>query len=336
MTNVCDPPFTGRGAFDWGSPAARSGRVQNERLDYSLPETESSKEKPKSISFSGYGISAESCTLAMFRHLFHRGFPYMSASHEQRILLHKHSRREFRQRMQSGELKACIIPVAATEQHLEHLSMEHDWRSVMHIACEAASRMQPAVIVAPAMNIGISEHHMQHIGTLSALPGSWLGVLFDVIRSMHHAGFNQIIVLNGHGGNVAPCLGNWGQFQQRLAFSSPHPAAKIPASQSGQERQPNLHFVSYWDLLPKEIAEATLKTKRWPGHAQEFETAFALAAFPENVRHDAMRDQLDQEPLAATAETGQKLIDAIVVEVARYIQGMIDGKNVAPVPEFHP
>ncbi|MBI3861390.1 MAG: creatininase family protein, partial [Planctomycetia bacterium] len=190
----------------------------------------------------------------------------MPAVNEQRIYLHKHSRREFRQRMQSGELKACIIPVAATEQHLEHLAMEHDWRSVMHIATEVASRMQPAVIVALAMNIGISEHHMQHIGTLTALPGSWLGVLFDTIRSMHQAGFQQILVLNGHGGNVAPCLGIWGQFQQRLAFSAPHPAAKQPPRQ----HPANLHFVSYWDLLPKEIAEATLQTKRWPGHAQEF------------------------------------------------------------------
>jgi creatinine amidohydrolase len=256
----------------------------------------------------------------------------MPANREQQIYLHKHSRREFRQRMQSGELRACIIPVAATEQHLEHLAMEHDWRSVLHIAGEVAARMQPNVIVAPVMNIGISEHHMQHIGTLTALPGSWLGVLFDAVRSMHHAGFQHIMVLNGHGGNVAPCLGIWGQFQQRLTFSQPHPAVQQPA----RELSANLHFVSYWDLLPKEIAEAALKTKRWPGHAQEFETAFALAAFPENVRHDAMHDQPDQEPLAATAEAGQKLIDAIVVEVAKYVQGMIDGTNVAAVPEFHP
>jgi creatinine amidohydrolase len=256
----------------------------------------------------------------------------MAASREQQIYLHKHTRREFRRRMQSGELKACIIPVAATEQHLDHLAMEHDWRSVMHVAAEAAARMQPGVIVAPAMNIGISEHHMQHIGTLTALPGSWLGVLFDAIRSMHHAGFQNILVLNGHGGNIAPCLGIWGQFQQRLAFATPHPAAQQPA----RERSANLHFVSYWDLLPNEIAESILKTKRWPGHAQEFETAFALAAFPENVRHDAMRDQPDQEPLAATAEAGQKLIEAIVVEVIKFVQGMIDGTNVAEVPEFHP
>lgn len=233
-----------------------------------------------------------------------------------RVYLHKHTRREFRERMQKGELKACVIPVAATEQHLEHLAMEHDWASVMHIATLAAHTLQPNVVVAPAMNIGISEHHMRHIGTLSAMPGPWLGVLHDTIRSMHHAGFRNILVLNGHGGNVAPCNGMWGQFLQRFEC--------------------NLQFISYWDLLPREIAEANLSTKRWPGHAQEFETAFAMAAFPENVRHDAMRDQTDREPLAATAAAGQKLIDALVAEVAKYVRGMIDGTNVTEIPPFHP
>ena len=235
---------------------------------------------------------------------------------DSRLFLHKHTRREFRERMRGGELKACIIPVAATEQHLEHLAMEHDWRSVMHIAVEVARRLDPQVIVAPAMNIGISEHHMRHIGTLSALPGSWLGVLFDTIRSMHHAGFTNILVLNGHGGNVAPCRGMWGQFLQRLEI--------------------NLFFESYWDLLPADVAKAHLKTKRWPGHAQEFETAFALAAFPENVRREAMHDQADREPLEATAEAGALLIEAIVDQVSRFVQGMIDGTNVAEIPPFHP
>ena len=240
----------------------------------------------------------------------------MSQPDDSKILLHKHTRREFRQRMQNGELKACIIPIAATEQHLEHLCMEHDWRSVMHIATQVADRLRPQVIVAPAMNLGISEHHMNHIGTLSALPGSWLSVLFDAIRSMHSAGFTNILVLNGHGGNIAPCQGMWGQFLQRL--------------------QINLHFESYWNFLTSEVADANLKTKRWPGHAQEFETAFALAAFPENVRHDAMQDQEDKEPLEATAEAGQAMIDAIVDVTAKFVTGMIEGKNVAEIPPFMP
>ncbi len=240
----------------------------------------------------------------------------MAAAGEAPVLLSKLTRREFRERMQSGELAACIIPVAATEQHLEHLAMEHDWRSVMHIATHAAQRLQPRVIVAPSMSIGISEHHMRHIGTLTAMPGSWLGVLFDTIRSMHHAGFSNILVLNGHGGNVAPCRGIWPQYVQRLEI--------------------NLQFHSYWDLLPKEIAESHLKTKRFPGHAQEFETAFALAAFPENVRHDAMQDQPDKEPLEATAEAGAALIEEIITRVSDHVAGMIKGDNIAEIPPFHP
>ena len=38
-------------------------------------------------------------------------------ANDSEILLRKLTRREFRNRMQGGELKACIIPVAAIEQH---------------------------------------------------------------------------------------------------------------------------------------------------------------------------------------------------------------------------
>jgi len=231
------------------------------------------------------------------------------------ILLGKHTRREFRERMHSGQLKACIVPVAATEQHLEHLAMEHDWRSCNHIANAIAQRLSPHVIVAPSMSIGISEHHMRHKGTLSAMPGSWLATLYDTIRSLRSAGFENILVLNGHGGNVAPCEGIWPQFLQRLEI--------------------NLQFKSYWEFLDPAVAEANLKTGRYPGHAQEFETAFALAAFPENVRHDAMAEQTDQEPLSATTEAGQAMIESIVENTSRFLADMMNGDNRIEIPKFH-
>ena len=235
---------------------------------------------------------------------------------EAEILLPKLTRREFRERMRSGELSGCVIPVAATEQHLEHLAMEHDWRSVLFIATEVARRLAPRVLIAPAMSIGISEHHMRHPGTLSAMPGSWLGLLHDSIRSMHQAGFKNILVLNGHGGNIAPCQGIWGQFQQRFEI--------------------NLQFRSYWEFMPADLARAHLKTGRFPGHAQEFETAFALAAFPENVRSAAMADQADREPLQATAEAGRAMIAGIVEGVTRHLSAMLDGSSVEAIPSFMP
>ena len=201
--------------------------------------------------------------------------------------------------MASGELAGCLIPVAAIEQHLEHLAMEHDWRSVTHVAHAVAERLQPGVLVAEGLMAGISEHHMRHIGTLSALPGSWLGVLFDTIASMHRAGFTNILVLNGHGGNINPCKGIWSQFLQRFEI--------------------NLFFHSYWDFLSDDVARAHLKTGQCPGHAQEFETAFALAAFPENVRHDAMREQEDKAPLEATVEAGAAMMNPAARSAGRWI-----------------
>ena len=208
-----------------------------------------------------------------------------------RIQLHLHTRREFRERMSSGELKACIIPVAAIEQHLEHMAMEHDWRSVNHIAEQVARRLMPQVLVAQGVMAGISEHHMKHPGTLTLSPATFLAVLGDLIDSVARAGFTNILVLNGHGGNIVPCRAVWDQMLRRF--------------------QVNLHFLPYWDVLNKSDAEL-LETKDIPGHAQEFETAFALAAFPENVRSQAVVDQSDQAPAKATAEAGQELINRTV------------------------
>ena len=135
------------------------------------------------------------------------------------VLLRKHTRREFRDRMMGGELKACIIPVAAIEQHLEHLAMEHDWRSVMNIAVRVANQLRPQVLVAEGLMCGISEHHMKHPGTLSLTPATFLAVVHDLVDSVVRAGFRNVIVLNGHGGNVVPCRSNWDQFLRRFQIN---------------------------------------------------------------------------------------------------------------------
>src|SRR5947209_1901015 len=135
------------------------------------------------------------------------------------VLLRKHTRREFRERIRSGELKGCIVPVAAIEQHLEHLAMEHDWRSVSHIATGVAERLRPSVVVAEGLMAGISEHHMRHPGSLSLRAGTFLAVLADLIDSLVRAGFKNVLVLNGHGGNTGPVDGAWEQFLRQAQIN---------------------------------------------------------------------------------------------------------------------
>ena len=237
------------------------------------------------------------------------------------IWLGKLSRREFRTRMDSGELQLAILPVAAIEQHLEHLSMEHDWRSTKLIAGAIAQSLAPRALVAEGLMAGISEHHMTHRGTLNLQPGTFLMVVSDLLDSLVRAGFSNILVLNGHGGNVAACDAIWDQYLRKY--------------------QANIHFLPYWDVLTQQDAQDLLDSgtrlpQDLPGHAQEFETSMALHLFPENVRQDIWKDQSDPTPSMATAEKGAVFQRRIVERVTAYAQDMIDGKRTHPVPPFHP
>ncbi len=243
------------------------------------------------------------------------------SSNPSEVLLRKLTRREFRTRMTAGELRGCIIPIAAIEQHLEHLAMEHDWRSVSLVATRVAERLQPHVLVAEGLLAGISEHHMRHPGTITLRPGTFLNVVADLVESMIRAGFRHVLVLNGHGGNAEPCRGIWDQFL-RL-------------------NQVNLHFLSYWDVLTESDAKELLRgghrlPQDLPGHAQEFETSVALAAFPENVRTAIWTDQPDPKPALATAETGHAFLERVVDRLTEYMRSMLEGKKVALIPPFHP
>ena len=190
-----------------------------------------------------------------------------------------------------------------------------------HVAEAVAARHVPNILIAPGMMVGISEHHMRHPGSVTLTPGTFLGVLTDLIDSEVRAGFRHVLVLNGHGGNVAPCAGVWDQLRR-----------KFPV---------NLHFLSYWDVLTEEDARRWLRSgsrmpEDLPGHAQEFETAIALAAFPSNVRVKAVADQSDPTPAMAKAEAGKAFLDRIIERVSDYLVGLLDGSRVHPAPPFHP
>jgi creatinine amidohydrolase len=199
--------------------------------------------------------------------------------------------------------------------------MEHDWRSVTYVANQVAVALAPQVLVAEGLMAGVSEHHMTHHGTLTLRPGTFLAVVNDLIRSVVHAGFRNVLVLNGHGGNIVPCEAVWDQFLR--------------------EFQINLEFVSYWDVLTEQDGIELLRggsrvPDDLPGHAQEFETAVAWALFPENIRRDALSDQADTTPTLASAEQGNEFLKRVINRLTVHVQAMIDGTRQQEIPPFHP
>ena len=221
---------------------------------------------------------------------------------ERRIRVEGLTRREFRKAL--PDIKVAIVVAGSIEQHLEHLEMGHDIASCTYIAERVARNLYPQAVVAVPISIGISEHHMFAPGSLTTKPGSWLAVLFDAVESFVRHGIRNVLILNGHGGNVGSLNGTIEQW--RLYFAQRDPGT-------------NLYCKSYWDLIPQDFAKEVLNTGRFPGHAQEFETAFALHAFPDRIRFDALCEQEDREASQATEEKGKMLVEKAVERVTEFV-----------------
>jgi creatinine amidohydrolase len=245
-----------------------------------------------------------------------------------RVLLWESTRKEIREGFKAGTLKAAIVPTGSTEQHNEHLAMIQDTASAVLVAQQAALRLYPQVIVSTPVPVGISPYWMERKGTLTLRRETFLAFVYDICDSLRIHGFKTIYIVNGHGGNDQPlksCLAEW---RERLGV--------------------NLDACSYWEAYTssEEIKSETAKLmqsgiERVPGHSAEFETSFALAAFPERVHrvgvdYDKVKLQLKdaqdakddrayyQESLLATAEKGEALIRIAVDWVAERVQNMID------------
>ena len=224
---------------------------------------------------------------------------------DDRVFVGDLTRKEFRERMEQGVIKAAIVPTAATEQHNEHLEMIHDSLHVTYMAENAARRLHPQVVVASPITVGVSEHWMEHVGTLTVRPEIFCEYVFDVCQSLQRAGIENILILNGHGGNVKPIMRRIDEYRDKLKI--------------------NLRFQSYWDVYDPEFALSLMESRALPSHAAEFETSTMLVLAPERV-HTA---DIDNEAAAlATAEKGHKLIEPAVAGVAGIVEKMIAGEDI--------
>jgi creatinine amidohydrolase len=185
-----------------------------------------------------------------------------------KVLLWESTRKEFREALEGGALQVMIVPTGSTEQHNEHLAMINDTASVTLVAQQAALKLYPQVMVAKPVPVGISPHWMDRKGTLTLTKETFLAVVYEICDSLKQHGVKRILILNGHGGNVGPLTQSVAEFRQKLGI--------------------RLEANAYWDAYTPEIIKKYMQSGKAPGHAGEFETSFAMAAFPERIHWEGV------------------------------------------------
>jgi creatinine amidohydrolase len=180
--------------------------------------------------------------------------------------------------------------------------MIHDTASVTEIARRVAMQLAPHVLVTPTVAMSVSEHHMKHGGALTIRPDIYLEYVHDVCHSLKRLGVPKVMVLNGHGGNM----------RRNLEPVVPEQMAKLDAL--------GVTYLTYWEVCPASFFETHLQSDRSAGHAGEFETSFAMIAFPERIRADQVT--YDSAKLATLPKGGQ-IMSVVVDGVAARVRAML-------------
>src|ERR1043166_2099659 len=101
--------------------------------------------------------------------------------------------------------KTLLLPIGSTEQHGYHLPLDVD-NFLARSVCIAAARLAPReILVMPTIPYGYNEHALDFPGTIHVTYEHFIEYCLDVCKSVAYAGFERVILVDGHGSNEHLC-----------------------------------------------------------------------------------------------------------------------------------
>jgi creatinine amidohydrolase len=235
-----------------------------------------------------------------------------------------------------------VVPFGAMEQHSLHLPLETDALIAQELSRRLDAACNGTLLILPTQWLGFSPHHMSFSGTLTASASTFMEMANQILSSIAHAGFLNLLILNSHGGNAAILEVVLAEFQSKHSNTQ-------------------TVLVTYWNVAADELHRIRESPLGGMGHACELETSLVLATRPDLVhtaklQPDGMglrsrflyRDMLvsgsvstwwtpantskhggEGDPTSASAEKGESFFAAIVARLVEVVQEMSSNGFVA-------
>src|SRR5260370_3234753 len=154
-----------------------------------------------------------------------------------------------------------VVPFGAMEQHSLHLPLETDAIIAQELSRRLDAACGSSLLILPTQWLGFSPHHMSFSGTVTASARTFMEMANQILSSIAHAGFRNLLILNSHGGNAAILEVVLAEFQSK------HSNAQTV-------------LVTYWNVAADELQKIRESPIGGMGHACELETSLVLATKP--------------------------------------------------------
>ena len=213
----------------------------------------------------------------------------------------------------------AILPIGSTEQHGPANPLGTDFLLAKAIAEETAKRTD--VLSLPVIPFGVSPHHKQFWGTIFISAGTFKRYVREVCLSLRFHGVRKIVIVNGHGGNLA---------------------ALKELARSLREKRVFVTVFQWWPAAGKLLPELFTPEER--GHAGAEETSMnlflqtGLVNMGKAVDTEPRKHELQVEGLTlpldtadetvsgvygksttASADKGRVVFETVVSELARHV-----------------
>ena len=242
------------------------------------------------------------------------------------------TRAEIAEARDAGAL--AVLTVGSCEQHGDHLPLDTDTLSAYRVTMAAAERCsQVHALVLPPPGFGFSPHHQAWPGTITLRLSTFLALVTDVADSVHRAGFDRLLVVNGHGGNSGPLTAICTELVSRglrvaaVSYFGPGQAAwspLVPGGKSGVGHACAYETAMQLALRPDERQRIESRIAGLPprlvpayveggGNPLQDTGATYAALFP------AGDPGYYGDPAAATLEAGEQLLEATVAGLAKFL-----------------
>ena len=234
-----------------------------------------------------------------------------------------------------------ILPVGACEQHGDGLPLSTDSIRADHVAMGVAEELAGSdstaagrAFVLPSIDYGVSPHHGNLPGTVSLDPRTFVDIVTTVAGQLCDSGFTRILVVTGHGGNIAAL----GVAQQVLLRSHPDLAfayspvsglatettAALPRTEvsghSGESETSQMLAIDYHLVDSPRLTAGATALDDLSGRARLSRTKSPSSA----VTFDQYADNgVLGDPRTATATAGQDILDEIISALVAYSREML-------------